>query len=48
VANLDLASLWIYIVGPSIGALTAVLITRALRGPAPPDDKSREAAEGKH
>jgi aquaporin Z len=47
-ATLDLGNVWIYIVGPVIGSIAAVLITHGLRGPAPPDDKPREAAEGEH
>jgi aquaporin Z len=43
-----LQDLWIYLVGPMIGALIAVGVTRALHGPAPRGDgDSVEAAEGR-
>jgi len=44
----DLANLWIYILGPVIGASLAVLLTRFLHGRAPEvDGTAEEAARGK-
>jgi len=42
----ELGSLWIYLVGPALGALVAVLIARLLHGPAPAGEPPREAAMG--
>jgi aquaporin Z len=39
--------LWLYVVGPVIGALLAVGLARALHGPVPRDEKQVEAATGK-
>ena len=47
-ASLDLSNVWIYVLGPVLGSVVAVVVTRVLRGPAPPDDMPREAAEGEH
>jgi aquaporin Z len=46
--TIELGDAWIYVLGPLVGSLGAVLVTRLLRGPAPSDDKPREAAEGEH
>ena len=42
----DLQHVWIYIVGPAVGALLAVLITRFLHGPVHDDGSAEEAAQG--
>ncbi len=42
----DLDDLWIYVVGPVLGALGATLATRLVHGPGAPDRQSREAAQG--
>ncbi|HEV8403533.1 MAG TPA: aquaporin, partial [Candidatus Limnocylindrales bacterium] len=42
----DIGNLWIYVVGPAIGALLAVLITRLLHGSTAADPKAVDAAEG--
>lgn len=41
-----LDDVWIYLFGPVLGAVLAVGVARSLHGPAPADDKAREAAEG--
>ena len=45
-ASGDLGSLWIYVAGPAIGALLAVLVARLVHGPAPTGERPREAAMG--
>jgi aquaporin Z len=42
----DLGNVWIYAVGPAIGALVAVLVTRVLHGSTAADPKAAEAAQG--
>jgi len=43
----ELSDLWIYVVGPALGALLAVLVARVVHGPAPTgEQKPREAAMG--
>jgi aquaporin Z len=42
----DLHSVWIYVVGPVIGAVLAVLITRFLHGPMERNRPAAEAARG--
>jgi aquaporin Z len=42
----NVADLWIYVVGPVVGSLLAVLIAYGLHGPAPRADKAKEAAMG--
>jgi aquaporin Z len=42
----DLGNLWIYLVGPVVGAGIAVLATRLIHGPATPDGGTAEAAQG--
>jgi MIP family channel proteins len=42
----DIGSLWIYVVGPVIGALAAVLLARLVHGPTPAGQLPREAAMG--
>jgi aquaporin Z len=42
----DLGDLWIYVVGPVIGAIGAVLLTRFLHGEKERDGKAAEAAQG--
>lgn len=42
-----LDSVWIYVVGPLLGAVVAVMVAWFLHGPAPDDDKAREAAAGR-
>jgi len=42
----DLGDLWIYWVGPLVGAVVAVVLARLLHGPAPTDEKAVEAATG--
>ena len=43
----DLGNLWIYILGPVIGASLAVVLTRFLHGRAPEvDGPAKEAARG--
>ena len=42
----NVGELWIYWLGPAIGALLAVGLTRALHGPPPPDGEARDAAQG--
>ncbi len=44
----SLDDLWIYIIGPLLGALVAVAIAFALHGPASSGGKPREAAMGQH
>jgi aquaporin Z len=39
-------ALWIYVVGPLVGAAIAVIVTTIMHGPAAPDG-AREAAQGK-
>ncbi len=45
IVTLDLGDAWIYVVGPVIGAVVAVVLTYALHGP-PDDAKQVEAATG--
>jgi aquaporin Z len=47
VAGASLGDLWIYWVGPLIGAVIAVVMTRIVHGPPDPDGAPREAAQGK-
>jgi aquaporin Z len=47
VAAMNLADLWIYWLGPAIGALLAVGLTRALHGPPPRDGDAADAAQGR-
>jgi aquaporin Z len=42
----DLGHVWIYLVGPSIGAALAVLLTRFLHGPTEADEDAAQAAQG--
>jgi aquaporin Z len=42
----DLEHVWIYIVGPVVGGLVAVLVTRFLHGPVDTDVSAEEAAQG--
>jgi aquaporin Z len=44
---MNLGDLWIYWLGPAIGALLAVGLTRALHGPPPPDGAATDAARGR-
>jgi aquaporin Z len=43
----DLGHLWIYLVGPIVGAALAVALTRFLHGPTETDAKAAEAAQGR-
>jgi aquaporin Z len=43
----DLRDTWIYVVGPVVGALVAVVLTTFLHGPSAADGKSVEAARGR-
>ena len=47
VVNGRLEDLWIYLVGPLIGASVAAVGIAVVRGPRPPDAKTFEAAQGK-
>jgi aquaporin Z len=47
VVNGRLEDLWIYLLGPLIGAAIAAIGIALMRGPRPPDAKTREAAQGK-
>jgi aquaporin Z len=47
VVNGRLEDLWIYLLGPLIGASIAAIGIALVRGPRPPDAKTREAAQGK-
>jgi aquaporin Z len=47
IVNGELSDLWIYLVGPAVGAVIAVGMARLLHGPAPDGSKPREAAMGK-
>ena len=42
----DLRDSWIYVLGPLIGALLAVVLTRLLHGPTRNDPEAEEAAQG--
>lgn len=42
----DLGDAWIYVVGPVVGGLLAVLLTRLLHGPTGDDPRTEEAAQG--
>ena len=42
----DLGHVWIYLVGPAIGAALAVLLTRFLHGPTEADEEAAQAAQG--
>jgi aquaporin Z len=44
----ELGDVWIYILGPAIGACLAVLLTRFLHGGSERDAKATEAAQGEH
>jgi aquaporin Z len=44
--SLDFGSLWVYVVGPALGAVIAVGIELLLRGPFSPGDEARHAAMG--
>jgi len=44
--NGDVSSLWIYLVGPVLGALVAVAVERLVHGPTPAGQQPREAAIG--
>ncbi len=46
VAGASLGDLWIYIVGPTLGALLAVVVTTLLHGSTEHDPQALEAAEG--
>jgi aquaporin Z len=46
VAGASLGDLWIYWVGPLIGAVIAVIVTRIVHGTPEPDGAPREAAQG--
>lgn len=41
-----LGSVWIYVIGPFVGALIAVLVTSYLHGSGPRDQQAAEAAQG--
>ena len=41
-----LGDVWIYLVGPTLGAAVAVILTGFLHGPTHHDDKATEAAQG--
>ena len=43
---MNVGDLWIYWLGPAIGALLAVGLTRALHGPPPHDGEATDAARG--
>jgi aquaporin Z len=43
-----LGDVWIYVVGPVIGALAATAVTAFLHGPVEDDGKAEEAARGSH
>ena len=45
VAN-DLGNAWIYVLGPVVGALVAVVLTRVLHGTTASDAGARGAAQG--
>jgi MIP family channel proteins len=47
IVNVELSNLWIYVVGPAVGAVVAVGIARLLHGPTPDGAQPREAAMGK-
>ena len=42
----SLADLWIYVLGPVVGAALAVLLTRHLHGPTETDEEAQQAARG--
>jgi MIP family channel proteins len=46
IATGKLENVWIYVVGPAVGALIAVAVARFLHGPPAPDGKAGEAARG--
>jgi len=46
IASGKLEDVWIYLVGPAVGALIAVAIARFLHGPPAPEGKAGEAARG--
>lgn len=46
VANGALGDLWVYLLGPALGALLAVIVTRLLHGPVEDDPEAVKAAEG--
>ena len=43
----DLAGVWVYVLGPLLGAVAAVGLTTFLHGPTDHDQKTEEAARGK-
>ena len=42
----DLGDVWIYVLGPVVGGLLAVIVTRFLHGPVDTDASAEEAAQG--
>ncbi len=42
----DLGAAWIYVAGPALGAMLAVLLTLFLHGPTDDDPSARDAAQG--
>ncbi len=42
----DLGHAWIYVLGPMVGALLAVVLTRLLHGPSEADASAEQAAQG--
>ena len=47
VVGAKLGDLWIYVLGPLVGAVVAVIVTSVVHGPPEPDESAREAAQGK-
>ena len=48
VAGGSLGDLWIYVVGPLVGAVVATAVTTIVHGAPEPDGAPREAAQGEH